>query len=353
MAILAAGLTLLVVDMWMRAVVSLAATPHSYDVPRNPHFRRGWADYTSPRERPEGSRLVIVISNSQGFLREHPDGALTYPARLEALLDPEGRGDVIVANWSVAGAQSPEMIVLAARAAQHRPDVVVLVAGAGNFSPLWVSYPLSFWLSDATALAYAPEVRSRLPDAFLERTGADDPVSWFAARTGIGAARHRFFEKRDESWTWRDRPPGREGRGRFLDTRGEAFTLGARRGGAALRSAAAPIDPAHAGATRLLLSEFVESLRGTSAGTRLLVVAMPFARPDDPGALWRAAAAFAPVAERSLADVPDAQVLDALEVVPTDLFVHETHLQPEGHERFARWLLPHVRRALSNDPQGD
>lgn len=347
-AVLAACLTLLAADSALRVLVSLVPTAHSYDVPRNPHFRRGWRDYTSPRERPEGSRLVIVISNSQGYLRENRDGALVYPARLEALLDQELPGEVIVANWSVAGGQAPEMIVLAARAAQHRPDAVVLVAGAGNFSAQWARYPLSFWLSDATSLAYDPGVRARLPAAFLERTSADDPLGWFDALSGMGAARRRFVEERDEAWTWRDRAPGElEARGRLFEAHGEAFTLGARRGDRDLSSEAAPIDPARAEMTMLLLGEFVRSLRETSPETRLLLVGMPFARPARPGALWRAAAAFTPVAERALADVRGVEVVEALAAVPTDLFVHETHLQPEGHALFARWLLPHVRRALS------
>lgn len=349
-AALVAVLTVAAADTALRLACALRPTPNSYDVPRNPDFRRGWRDFTRPGERAPGQRLVIVISNSQGFLRESPDGELTYPARLEALLNEKNQhaeGDVIVANWSVPGAQAPEMIVLAARAAEHRPDLVVLVAGAGNFSPAWIHHPLSFWLSDATLLAYLPAVRSRLPPAFLERTDAYDPLGWFDAWTGMGCARRRFVEKRDESWTWREEPPGQNPEhGPFLDARGESFTLGARGDEHGLTSEAAPIDAARAGSTVLLLREFVSSLRGTSPDTRLLVVGMPFARPDRPGALWRTARTFAPLARAVLSDVPELEVVDALEAVPSEMFVHETHLQPDGHARFARWLLPRVRRAL-------
>jgi hypothetical protein len=347
-AVLAACVTLLAADAALSVLDSLAPTAHSYDVPRNPHFRRGWSDYTQPRERPEAARLVIVISNSQGFLREHPDGSLAYPALLEAALEDE----VIVANWSIAGGQSPEMIVLAARAAQHRPDVVVLVTSAGNFAPVWATQPLSYWLSDATGLAYDPEVRARLSDSFLERSSADDPLGWFAARTGIGRARRRFVEKRDEAWSWRPTAPTRLGDvvERTLDQRGEGFTLGV--GATTKRSdpTTGEADEAERG-TASLLAEFVDTLHGTSPETRLLLVSMPIARPEQPGAAWRVAARFHGSAARALAGRPGVTVVDGVEVVPREHFVHATHLHPAGHRRFAAWLLPHLKRVLAGRPE--
>jgi len=348
-AVFSACITVLVADVAMSVLVSLAPTPNSYDVPRNPDFRRGWADYTSPRERAEGTRLVIVISNSQGFLRENPDGSLAYPALLEQDLRAHAEGDVIVANWSIAGGQSPEMIVLAARAAQHRPDAVVLVTSAGNFASVWASQPLSYWLSDATGLAYDPDVRARLSEGFLERTSADDPLGWFSARTGIGRARRRFVEKRDEAWTWREAAPTRLGDvvERTLDQRGEGFTLGV--GAPETRRGVARDEPAPSENERgsaALLGEFFDALHATSPETRLLVVSMPIAPPERPGAAWVAAARFHETAARALAGRPGVTVLDAVSVVDPSLFVHATHLQPAGHRRFADWLLPHVERVL-------
>jgi hypothetical protein len=358
-AILAAFVTLLAADAALRLLDALAPTPHSYEVPRNPHFRRGWSDYTQPRERPDTTRLVIVISNSQGFLREHPDGALAYPTLLEAALledlrDANEGEDVIVANWSIAGGQSPEMIVLAARAAQHQPDAVVLVTSAGNFAPVWGSQPLSYWLSDATGLAYDADVRARLSDLFLERSSADDPLGWLTARTGIGRARRRFIEKRDEAWSWRREAPTRLGDvvERTLDQRGEGFTLGV--GGTTTRSgraAGVAGQTERDDGTASLLSEFVDTLHGTSSETRLLVVSMPIARPEQPSAAWRAAARFHGSAARALAGRPGVTVVDGVEVVPREHFVHATHLRPAGHRRFAEWLLPHLTRILVGRPE--
>jgi hypothetical protein len=349
-AILAACVTLLAADAALSVLASLAATPHSYDVPRNPHFRRGWSAYTEPRDRPNATRLVIVISNSQGFLRENPDGALAYPALLEAELDRSEATDVIVANWSIAGGQSPEMIVLAARAAQHQPDAVLLVTSAGNFSPVWGSEPLSYWLSDVTGLAYDPEVRAQLSESFLERTSADDPLGWFAARSGIGRARRRFIEKRDEAWTWRETAPTRLGDvlERTLDQRGEGFTLGV--GATTKRHDPGSDSPGETERERgmaSLLGDFVDTLHATSPETLLLVVSMPIARPEQPGALWQAAASFGDTAARALDGRPGVTVVDAVEVVDPELFVHATHLHPAGHRRFADWLLPQLKRVLA------
>ncbi len=134
-------------------------TAHCHDVPRNPHFRRGWTQYTEPRELPADTRSVIVISNSQGYLRESEDGHQAFPTQLEQLLErSEPQRDYVVMNWSVAGGHAPEMIVLAARAAQHRPDLVIWVTYAANLSPgLWTK-PLSFAITDAPEMAYLPPI---------------------------------------------------------------------------------------------------------------------------------------------------------------------------------------------------
>jgi hypothetical protein len=120
---------------------------------------------------------------------------------LEWLLEQaDPQHDYRVMNWSVAGGKSPEMIVLAARAAQHRPDLVVWSTFADNFAAgLWRK-PLSYAISDAPELAYLPSVRANLPAGFLQHFDVYDPLAVFSVYTGLGQARARYIEQRTNNW---------------------------------------------------------------------------------------------------------------------------------------------------------
>lgn len=318
-------LVLAVAEAGLRLVKRADPVPASYEVPRNPRFRRDWVRYTQPRPRPQGTRLVIVIANSQGFLREERDGALAWPSRLESRLGRQGIG-AIVANWSIPAANAAEMILLAARAASHRPDLVVVSAGAATFLSRDNSRrPLTFWLSDATDLAYVPSVRRILPQGFLRRTHAYDPVAAWQAWSAIAWVRSRHFTAATEAWEWRV-AKGRRSIERF------------------------PIPGKSSHAVTTQLRELAEPLLGASPNTRLLIAQMPLARSALDDDDHRRAGVTARFAARIFADQPCVEVVDALDVIPDERFSSATHMDSQGHDQYARWLEPRVLELLGRDP---
>lgn len=307
-----------------RLLLSHTPLAHSYEVTRNPHFRRGWVDFTSPRPRRPGERLIIVIGNSQGFFSETTDGSLAYPSRLRALLVKADPGHShLVANWSIPGGAGPEMALLGARAAAHRPDVVVLVTYATNFTGVHAGKPLSFSISDIDQLAYLPEVRQSLSPWFLTHFDARDALAWLSSRSGLMRLRSRFLEQRDEKWTWYPER-GLNGANPPVPTSAWTDTAG-----------------------RLLL-EFRQAIARRSPETTVLIVNMPVrptARLD-----WVHLSALPEHARNMFWKDRRVTILDAMPVIEPRLFYSDLHMRPAGHEEFARWLLPHLRHALESTP---
>lgn len=302
---------------WIRSRDPVA---HSYEAPRNPRFRRDWVRYTAPRPRPEGSRLVIAIANSQGFLREEADGTLTWPSRLADRLNSDG-AETIVANWAVPAGSSSEMILLAARAAAHGPDLVIVSAGGNSFSnPFAFEKPLSFWLSDTTTLSYLPSVRRLLTPEFLDRTAARDPSQALRAWSALAWFRARHLDPNRDTWDWVLKKYRRVRRLRIRDPSPEAV--------------------------RVQLLEMVQALHRQSPETRLLITQMPLA----PGALaadaQHRARTTTRVATALFADHATIRVVSALDLLPDEFFHTATHMDRRGHARYAEWLEPHVRHLL-------
>jgi hypothetical protein len=296
-------------------------SPHSYDEPRNPRFRRGWMPFTAPRSRPDGRPLILVLSNSQGFLREQEDGSLAYSARLAAGL-AQGGIDAIVANWSVPAAQGPELVVLAARAAQHAPDLVVVSAGTRAFGARRLhAFPLSYWLSDVTDLAYARGVRSRLPPAFLARNRAYDPVAFLRVHSAFVRSRE-LLKPREEISTWRTAPNRTRHRRRLR------------------------LPPPDVELLRTLVSELATAVRAPGDDTPLLLVNMPICRDSWFRGAYRRTQILSTEAADLFAGDPHTRVVDARAVVPDEHFTSATHLNPTGHQLYADWLLPHVLDVL-------
>lgn len=295
---------------------------HCYEAPRNPTFRRGWASFTAPRGRPDGRPLILVLGNSQGFLREQDDGRLAYPSRLAAGLAARGV-DAVVANWSVPAAHGPEFVVLAARAAQHKPDLVIVSAGTRAFGgPGVLSAPLSYWLSDVTDMIYDRGVRDRLPRSFLRRYPAD-PLAFLSAHSAFVRLR-ALLEPREGNSTWITSPQRQLSRRRI------------------------GLRPPDTVSTRQLLTELTAALRSEGEDTPLLLINMPICRPSWLAAAYRRTRVLSREAEALFADDPLTRVLDAREVVPVPHFTSATHLSPSGHQLYADWLLPQVLDALGD-----
>lgn len=321
-------LTLGAAEVAARGVLAALAAPDSYEARRNPHFARNWVDYTAPRPRDPGHRLIILISNSQGFAREYEDAAVCFPARLERALAearPEDRWTVL--NWSVVGGHGPEMAILGARAAAHRPDMVIYVAHTFNFTWRAGVSPARLdqarWNSDIGELAHLASVRRRLSSEFLSRCQAFDPTTWLAAHSGLVRLRNRLIEPRDGAWSWETGEP-----------RGETEIRSRRVG---------PWTPD----SDWLLRECVRApRRKVKSPTPVLFVSMPLRRPNFRPEDWLERTRFAARAQAALRAERLVVVHDAVSLVDPSLFCNLYHLKPRGHEILAEWLAPRVLKAM-------
>lgn len=319
----AALLTLGLLELGARAVLAALRSPSSYEAARNPNFLRGWVEYTTPRPRAAGERLIVLISNSQGFAHEYEDAAVSFPSRMREALSrmrPAERWTVL--NWSVPGGQGAEMAVLGARAAAHRPDLVIYVVHTVNFtgsvSMRGKTRPLTYGISDVGELAYFGSVRRRLSAEFLERFQVSDPTTWLMAHVGLVRLRSRIIEPREGAWTWKlgERP---------IEAQPAPWKAGA--------------WTAEADA---LLRECVRAPRRGRAKPPVAVVSMPLRRPSYLPEDWAERARFSKRARAALARERGVTVIDAVGLVEPSLFCTHTHLRPEGHRVFGEWLALRV-----------
>lgn len=316
-------LTVGLVELAAHGVLAALRGPDSYEAERNPHFRRDWRSFTEPRPRDPNHRLIVLIGSSQGFAQEYEDPSVAFPSRLEEMIAqarPQERWTV--ANWSVSGGVGQEMVVLGARASMHDPDLVILVTHHSNFCR-GSRVPLTKSLSDVAELAYYGPVRSLLSRRFLRHGEAKDPTTWLTAHSGLMRLHNRVFEPRDGAWTW---------------TTGERWKSPPK---VTYRTHPWVADASW------LLREFVEVTRDRGRlATPVIVVSMPLYRPSFRPGDWAMRADFARRARAALAGEPAVTVLDAVELVDPSLFTSVMHVDPEGHEELAAWLLPYVLEAV-------
>jgi hypothetical protein len=259
---------------------------------------------------------VILITNSQGHVRRN-GGVESYPAQLGALLNhADPRHSYIVANWSVPGGNAPEMIVLAARAAAHHPDVVLLVSYSRNFTHQRRDPSLGATGIDVSHLAYVSQTRRHLSPWFLELFRVTDFRGWLAARRRLVQLRETFVSM-VKGGTARQRP-----------TLIEAKPWTER--------------------SSQLLNDFRQTIRRGLPQTPLLVVSMPLNPHRFTQESWPNVRAFTAQAHAQFDHQPEVAVLDATDLVDPALFTDETHMVVEGHERFAHWLLSQLMPVLAS-----
>jgi hypothetical protein len=316
------------------AAAELAATATQPRLPsaaedgllRNPHYARGWTEYTRPAPAgaaARGAPLVVAITNSQGFLRERADPREAWPHRLADELAALG-APARVLNWAAPGGNGGEMTVLAARARAHAPAAIVLVSYGDNFGPYWRERDLAFGYTDVHLLAYLPAVRAHLTAGFLAAADAYDPLGWLGAHSALSWRRNRWSDAA-ERWTFRVSEPRHP----------SGPPAGARFGIGDVRDFGLLDDFLHAAGAR------------EAAGPAVLVVGMPLCEEacDD----WARVGEFAAAAAEKVAGLPRARALDASAVVPSAEFYGPRHLRPAGHQRFAAWLAPRVRALLAGE----
>ncbi|MBN1672797.1 MAG: hypothetical protein JXR37_17265 [Kiritimatiellae bacterium] len=291
---------------------------------RNPHFRRAWAEHVSSAfPRQPGERLIVIISNSQGYGRELDD-AQTYPRLLEGKLAERLNGPVRVLNWSVPAGVGVEYVLLGAAAARLAPDVLMLVAGPGNFDASWLRVDTdparrAAWPSDNRYLLGFGDVRRRVPREFLSRYIR--PIDWVDIMLGracpVWSYRHL-----PAAWLMRFRPLHAFERSPEKET----WFYGPSRAPARPVLVYPPIA-----VDWDLVRDYLGATQGMS-GTRRVFVSMPLhtrrrGRASGFLARMRADCAAAGV-----------EVWDCAGILPDHQYFVTTHADREGHEVFAEHL---------------
>lgn len=307
-----------------RGVMSRVAFAHSYDESRNPNYRRAWPAFTEPRDRGSEERLVIVISNSQGFAHELKDPDECYTHQLEERLAVDG--PVTVANWSLGGASGPEMLLFAARAIDHDPDLLIIVTHSNPFSHHRLNNPLSFYLSDAGQLAYTDPIRDRLPGWFVRQHRVYDPATFLEAHSGLVQCRNTFIEQRHRRW-------------HIAESADEPRRRKQRLYGA----------PEVRGSGDRMLKACVDVFREAHPDTPVMLVNMPLCRPKWTEAAWPRLQDFGARMQTLANNTPGVTAHNATEVVDLDLFITHTHMNAQGHIAFADYLLPLVKPQLRHE----
>jgi hypothetical protein len=317
---------LVVAELAARLALSAWGTPSSYDVARNPHFRRGWVEFTRPTPAPRGSPLVVVITHSQGYFRETTDARFAYPAQLEQLLRTQGGlPEAKVLNWSIDGGRALEAVLLVARALEHDPDLIVYATGPDVYREDAFTRLPSYWVSDAWKLCHRVEVRHRLSGAPLEACGREGAWGWLRSQLALYWVRSALFERRVDAWSlWG--PP-----------RGDTAPSTPPKGTWKTRFSEPVFDTAMAAVRGMMAS--------AGPRTRFVFVAGPSSRAHSDPETWDLGERMLEQAARALP--PDTTILDALELVPGQRFYDAAHLDKEGHRQLATWLEPRLRAALA------
>lgn len=317
---LSALLVLALAESAAGVIVKHLQLPHSYAEGRNAKSNRGWRAYTAPRGRPANNRLVILITNSQGFAPEITDSSFTYPARLKALFERrDPNHSYIVANWAMNGGSAVEMVVMAARAAAHHPDAVYLLSYSENFVGWRIHQPLSYGASNVDYLAYLPDVRQYLSPWFLDYF----EVNRFHGQLAV----HSRLLRLHDLWMVKIQPI----RWGFVEE-GPKYEL-------------ALWEPMG----DRMLQEFYDTLRRGLPRTPLFIVNMPLNRLRFTAESGERLSEFSRMAQEVLGSEPGVTVLDAVDVIPPEHFHTWTHLNRAGHAEFAQWLFERSRQWMESD----
>ena len=291
------------------------------DHSRNPGFRRGWYEFvrtTPPRQA--GEKLVLIISNSQGYGREVNESE-TYAMRLQALLRAQGQPARVV-NWSIPGGQFFDFLMLAAAARDLQPDVLVLPLASVVFSlPDRPHEGPDSWTSDLHHLLSVGAIRRRLASADRQ------------SRLTVSLWGDILIGRAWPIWRWRQWPAAWLARHAQL----------------------APLLPDDVGASwygpppRRFLQPPPERamLLQSNQAERFLDLAQPVApriilvnQPRHSTWLAQTDRVWAPLTE--LAQARGIEVIQLQHTVPDDSYLTATHLDRAGHDIFARRLLEHL-----------
>ena len=181
-------------------------------------------------------------------------------------------------------------------------------------------------------MAYLPSVRANLPSGFLRRFQVYDPLAVFSVHTGLGQAHARYIEQRMDKW---ESPPSKA-----------VQNLSRHQVVKKLNRWKAELPALRSVQTMALLNMFHTALHRGSPQTKLMLVAMPLARPGFTDRAWQINEGFVRDAREKLGPRPRVRIVDATDIVDPGLYYVKTHLNPEGHQHLARFLAQPVLEML-------
>ena len=167
---------------------------------RNPYRFRGWPEYAeAARELTVSNRVVVVLSNCQGYGAELPASA-GYPAVLQRMLaaeEPDAARPWRVVNWSLDGATSIEYVLLAALLRTMNPDAVIVPVAFADFRAEHFREGWRYSRSDAARLATRLSVARHLPASFRRRHGRVEDALALGAFDRLALLRAAEY-----AWSW-------------------------------------------------------------------------------------------------------------------------------------------------------
>jgi hypothetical protein len=313
----------------------MPVVPRSDMVPRNPYRFRGWPEFTCVPPSSNGLARVVLISNSQGYTGEMPANRI-YSDQLERMLTERRAAGFTrweVMNWSFDGVTSMEYVLLAARARQQRPDLVVAAVGVADFMDLNLTRSFARCRTDLPRLVTRSEIAAYLPTTFYRRHGRAEDLLTLAAWD-----RCALLRSRDYMWSWMDQTWSGLQSGLYAPFLNyNPWRLKVKKRGDLGRAPwlqGSRGDVVYTARARVLLEEFLDQLRQLSCPS--VVIAVPHGAPEgDP---------ILDDLERFRADLVEQAAARGLlfwnlaDALPKQDFLDSVHFRRENQRRFAELL---------------
>jgi hypothetical protein len=276
---------------------------------------------------------VVLLTNCQGYGGEYADTRRIYPAYLQQELNTRAVGastNWTVLNWSVDGATSIEMMIMAAYLKKQPPAVILAPMAYADYRSEVFDASLSFCRTDLPRLLNQGHIRRQLPPAFMARHSRVEDRLSFWIRDHVALTRFKeylwcrlerlfpgihtiFYAPKFSYMPWHLPRPKR-----FLVPPLQLPTM-----------SDDLANVRYDTQSRILLDEYLDMLAGI--GTRVIVVAEPIQSSDNNHRAFLA----------DLADATRARQLihwDLNDALPADRFLGPNHLHTDNHRRFAEIL---------------
>ena len=344
---------LLLVELFIRGLVSWPNEAAEPPYLRNPTPYRGWPEYVSRTEA--NKKNLILLGNSQGVGTELPDVSTIYAYKAYNALakrDPS----LALHNWSVTGLLAHQLELLSLKALSYDPALLILSVSLHNFNPTGeltlirdeTDIPLLMWDVDVLS-------RDWLRTSLVRNSSSSELVRIFFNKvSAIGRARTAGFDRLAQEVPWkmhrlvfghrRPQPvltPIYDRKETSQPTQIRPLQI---------NSPESHWDRQFRGKQLPVALEFYGRLKQKSMehGTKIVWVWMPFARRDDTSTLLDAMQKIH-IEFCALVIADGSKCLDFSEELDPDYFISadlSSHLTRTGHEQMAKLVTTEILDAL-------